>query len=201
MAGKTAADHPLRSLAGFTLVELLIVMGITSALLLLVTVNLIRPQTTASLSTTATALVADIKAQQAAAVSGDAGTGSAPVAHGLYLQATQYTLFKGAAYSAADADNYVVQPSSVTLSTTFPSGQIVFAERSGEILGWSATTSTITLTQVSSGSTLTVTVNPYGATVVANAGAPILATATAGLALPGGSPLAAPVPRRKDIGA
>lgn len=147
---------------GFTLVELLLIMGIIAVLTSFAVMNLIRPQTKASLDTVVTSLVSDIKSQQLKAMAGDSGSGSTSQPQGLYIQTNQYTLFKGSSYSGADTDNFVVtENSDISLSTTFPSSIVIFSKRSGEVSGFSNGSNTVTVS--SGGESKIITVNRYGA--------------------------------------
>ena len=143
-----------RKTSGFTLVELMVVMGIFALMLGFTSINLIRPQTQANLDTTVTTLVSDLKQQQIRAMSGDG-----PSAYGVYLEPNRYTLFTGSIYSAGATDNFSINmDGGVTLS---PTTQIVFAQRSGE-----TSTTTITVTNTNSNQTKTITINQYGAALV-----------------------------------
>jgi prepilin-type N-terminal cleavage/methylation domain-containing protein len=156
-----------RQQAGFTLVELLVVMSLSAVLLAMTTINLVRPQASASITSTVEKLVADIKAQQLRAMSGDSDTASSAQPYGIYVQSGQYTLFKGSAYSGADTDNFVVSSGSgVTLSTTFATTQVVFAKGTGDVNSFNASANTITITNSISGQTKTITINRYGVITV-----------------------------------
>ncbi|HJQ08393.1 MAG TPA: type II secretion system protein [Candidatus Saccharimonadales bacterium] len=156
--------------AGFTLIELLMVMALLVAILGLTMVNIIRPQTRASLTSTLHAVLADLKGQQLKAMVGDSGNAAAAQAHGVFLESGQYTLFKGNTYPAGDSENFVAPAQGgATISTTFPSAQIVFNKGTGEVACFvaatcSAGTNTITLTSASE--TKVITLNRYGAIAV-----------------------------------
>jgi prepilin-type N-terminal cleavage/methylation domain-containing protein len=153
--------------AGFSLTELLVVIAIVTALTALAAVNLVRPQTRGELVGVVQTLVADLKNQQTKAMAGDAGSGTAPVAQGVRITTGNYTLFKGSSYSAGDADNLVIDPdATISLSTTFPSGDVIFTQRSGDVSGWTAGTSTITVTNTVTSDVKTITINRYGAITV-----------------------------------
>ncbi|HSE61383.1 MAG TPA: prepilin-type N-terminal cleavage/methylation domain-containing protein [Candidatus Saccharimonadales bacterium] len=150
---------------GFTLVELLLVMGLVAVLAGITSVNLFSPQTKANINSLTDRLAADIKSQQIKAMSGDSMSASAAQEHGVYIQTGTYTLFKGTAYSGADTDNIpIASEGGVTLSTTFPSTQVVFDKGSGEVIGFTNGSNTITLS--GSGETKTITINRYGAVTV-----------------------------------
>lgn len=152
---------------GFTLIEVLLVIGLMGILTVLVVVNLVRPQTSASLDGTVNTLVADIKSQQLKAMSGESLSATTAQEHSIRLQTNNYTLFKGTTYSGADADNFVVTlQTGITLANTFPSGTLIFSKASGEISGFTAGSNTITITNSISGQAKTITLNRYGAITV-----------------------------------
>ncbi len=135
-----------RTQAGFTLVELLVVLGIIGALFALTFINLGKPQTTADLEGATDMLVADLKSQQLLAMSGDDGGGSAVQPHGMIISGDRYTLFAGATFSGTDDNNFAVEPGEpVTFSTTLPDGQIQFAKGSGEVQDFILGSDTITV--------------------------------------------------------
>lgn len=156
---------PYRSARGFTILELLVVIALMAVLSALTMITLIQPQTTVSLDSAVEVLVADLRSQQTKSMVGDSGTGGAQVPHGVYVQAGSYTLFKGAAYSGADTDNFVItMDSSISLGTTLPSSQAVFAEASGELTA----ASTITVTNTISGQSKVISLNRLGVVVSVN---------------------------------
>lgn len=154
------------SQGGFTLTELLVVIGLIGILLALTGVNLIRPQTEASLEGDVLTISNDIKAQQLRAMSGDSGSDAVTEPFGVYVQSNQYTLFKDAAYNGGSADNFVIPTTSgITLSTNFPSSQVVFSKGTGDVNNFNASTNTITITN-SAGESKVLTINRYGAITV-----------------------------------
>jgi prepilin-type N-terminal cleavage/methylation domain-containing protein len=151
--------------AGFTLVELLLVMGLMGVLLALTTIALVRPQSSASITSTVSGLVADLKAQQLKAMVGDSGTVATAQPHGVRIESAQYTLFKGSSYSGADAENFVVAvPDGVTLS--FAPANIIFVKGTGEVTGFPLASDTITITSAVSGESKQIVFNRYGALTV-----------------------------------
>lgn len=161
--------HTAQAEAGFTLVELLIVMALFAALAGLIGINLMKPQSTASVVAAADVLVSDLRAQQARAMAGESVSGTAPVAQGLRFtdNSGDYIQFKGASYDAGDADNFNQQiDEPIELSTSFPGDVVVFAPRSGEVAGWTSGQSTITIHNKSSNESKTITLNRYGVPTV-----------------------------------
>lgn len=152
--------------SGFTLIEILIVMGIVAILAGLASVNLVRPQTNASLGANTDVLEADLKNQQLKSMAGETGAASTAQAHGIYFQSDRYIIFKGNTYSAGDSENFTVMyETGVTGSTTLPSSQVVFNKGDGDVSGFTAGSNTVTLTN-NSGDSRVLTLNRYGAITV-----------------------------------
>lgn len=162
----TRSDTPSsQPSSGFTLIEILVVITILVILFAASLVNLGKPQETANIATTIDTLVADIKAQQIQSMSGDTGSTTTAQLHGIYLEASQFTLFAGSTYSSSDPNNFVESlPTTIRLTTTIPSAQLIFVKGTGEVQGYTAGNNTITLT--SANATHTITVGRYGATTV-----------------------------------
>lgn len=161
-----ARYQPLNT-RGFTLIELLVVLGIITVLFGLASINLVRPQNRASVQGIADTLVADIKSQQLLSMVGEDGQTASPLAHGIYMTNTQYTLFAGEAYSGSNANNFVVTlDSDVRMTTTFASSQVIFAAGDGAVQSYTAGSNSITLANTSSGDQKMITIGRYGAVSV-----------------------------------
>jgi prepilin-type N-terminal cleavage/methylation domain-containing protein len=153
--------------AGFTLIELLVVMGIFAITAGIVTVSLVRPQATATAGSSVDELVADIRAQQLKAMLGDSGTGASAQPHGIYVQTNQYTLFMGSSYNASDADNIVISAKEgVSLSSSFPSSQLIFAKGTGEVSGFVSGSNIVSVESSVTGDLTQVIVNRLGAIAI-----------------------------------
>jgi prepilin-type N-terminal cleavage/methylation domain-containing protein len=145
---------------GFTLVELLLIMGIMAIISSFAVINLVRPQTKANLDSTLSVLISDLKSQQLKAMIGD-GEGGAANSYGIYFESSRYTLFRGAAYNVSDPNNFVVNSQGgTTFFPTFAGSQVIFNQRSGEVANFSGSANTITVT--SSGESKTITINALG---------------------------------------
>lgn len=133
---------------GFTLIELLLVMGVFAVLSAFAVISLNRPQTQSALDGTAYTLIADLKNEQLKAMTRSSGS------FGLQFNAQSYTLLN---------DNFTVTlDTNLSLSTTFPSSQLVFSRLSGEVSGFVNGSNTITLTNTASSESKTITVNRLG---------------------------------------
>lgn len=155
---------------GFTIVEVLLAMAIFAIISAFTTINLIKPQTKASVETTATTLVSDLRQQQLKAMVGDGENQTSASEYGIRFEADKYILFRGSTYSGADPNNYqVLTGSNVTLSNNLPPASLssnVFSKRSGEVSGYVSGSDTITITNTSSGEQKILTVNRYGAITI-----------------------------------
>lgn len=151
---------------GFTLIELILVMGIFAVLSGITVINLIRPQTKASLDSTVSTLALDLGAQQIKSMIGDAAGGSSSDYYGIYFESNRYTLFKGTAYSASDPINFVVDlESNVSLSSNLPSSQVVFSKITGEVNGYSGGPYEVTASDIS-GNSKTITISRVGTLII-----------------------------------
>ena len=159
---RNSQAHSRPHQSGFTLIELLVVMAISIILVGLISINLGQSKTSVSLSTVTDTLLADIKQQQMQAMTGDTGSTTSQQPHGLYLQATTYTLFAGSAYSAGDSNNFAVSlPQTVSLSSTLSGSTLLFSKGSGDVQNFVNGSNTITLTGI--GGSKTITIGRFGA--------------------------------------
>lgn len=150
--------------SGFTLVEMLVVLGIIAVLFALSAINLGASQSATSVSTTTDTLLSDLRSQQLLAMSGGQGSTSSQQPQGIYFQPSSYTLFSDSTYNSSDPYNYTVNVGPNQISTTFSSNQVVFEEGDGEVTGFSSGSNTITIS--GSATSETITINRFGATSV-----------------------------------
>ena len=152
----------LRDNRGFTIVELLLIMGITSILIGLITMNLVKVQRNTSVSASVDSFIADLKGQQVKAMNGALATSNGY--YGVYLQSNtnNYVLFHGSVYSASDSTNApVAMDSSISITTTFLNNSVVFLPVSGEVT-YTGTQNTITLSNKNGSENAKITFNKYG---------------------------------------
>lgn len=152
---------------GFTLIDLLLAIGLLITVFSFTTVNLLNLQNKPLLDAHTQKLFADLKSQQNKAIAGDAGDGSISTERGIYIEQDNYTLFKGTVYLASDPDNFSVDLDSNTrLATTFANNSVVFNKISGEILNYTTGADTITVTNNTSGESRTIRLNALGAATI-----------------------------------
>jgi prepilin-type N-terminal cleavage/methylation domain-containing protein len=148
---------------GFTLLEVIIVVGIMCLLLAIASLNLMNIVPDSSLDGTVQVMVANIKQQQMKAMTGEITSGGTSDNYGVYLSGTTYTLFHGNVYVPGASDNYAVGSDDVNITTSFPASSLIFKKSSGEIVGFQADKNTITVTQVNYGLRKIITIDKYGA--------------------------------------
>jgi hypothetical protein len=151
--------------AGFTIVEVMLTLGIITTLTTLSLIALVRPQTSGSISTTNTKIVADIKNQQLKAMTGATDGDSQSHSFGIYFENNRYILFRGLNYSPSDTNNFVVNLDSdlIFSSVNLPSNSIVFAKRSGEVVNFNQATSSFVLSSSLDSQQISIRINGYGA--------------------------------------
>jgi prepilin-type N-terminal cleavage/methylation domain-containing protein len=153
--------------SGFTIIELLVVIGLFGLLASFVVVNLMRPMTKASVDSSLSTLISDLRQQQIKSMVGSSDGLSSAQYFGIYFSGSSYTLFHGTDYSAGDETNFVVNLDvNLNLSTTFPGNQVVFSRRSGEITGFVNGSNVITVTNTADGETSSFSLNQLGAPII-----------------------------------
>lgn len=138
------------SSAGFTLVELLVVLSMITIIVSLSSINLTGLISTTSFDENLELIVSDLRRQQFRTLVGEEQSNSSKF--GIHFENTQYILFVGDTYVAADANNLAISlpPNLVFESITLPSGSVVFVEGTGEVLNYNADTDSVTIREISS---------------------------------------------------
>ena len=145
---------------GFTLIELIVVLGMLATLTGLSYLTLFGRIQQADVSSAVVSLVADLRLQQVRAMSGEQTNGS--TSYGVHLDANRYVIFSGSTYSANDPGNTAFPANGAHLSTTFAGGNVIFTPGSGEISGFSSSANAITATSTEGGASKTIRLNRYG---------------------------------------
>lgn len=148
--------------SGFTLIELVVVMGILLMLFGFLSFNLVGVQRKISINSTADDLVSDMASQQTKAMSGEGSISGE--SYGIYFQSDKYTLFKGTSYSSSDSNNFVVSlESGISFSNINLLGNsIIFSNRNGELSSFSQSQNSVTINDSQGQKTETITINRYG---------------------------------------
>ena len=142
---------------GFTLIELVVVMGIFTTLLGISTINLSGAQLRSSLNSAVEVFVTDLKSQQLRSMVGEDDGGGSAQSYGVHFESDSYTLFEGVAYSPVDPNNFQVNLPGNT--EFFPiNSDLIFAIGSGEI----ASDTIVTIRRNSGGGQKEININRYG---------------------------------------
>lgn len=148
---------------GFTLIELMVVLGIMAVLTTISTISLTQVHSQTFASSSKDVLLSDIKSQQSRAMNGYTNK-STPQDYGVYFGNTFYTLFEGSTYDQNDPLNHIVTlDGQLDVSTsTFPDNQLVFEAGSGEIKNYQEENNQIIITDPQSGTAGVIYINKYG---------------------------------------
>lgn len=145
--------------AGFTIVELMVSIGILIVLFALITINISPLPSSTLQSTNLDTLLADIRSQQTLSMSNNES-------YGIHFENESYTMFKGSSYVYGSPSNTVITLDSgiVFSNVTFPNSVIVFSAGSGDIVGYISGSDSFTFGSTVTGKSNTVKINKYGAT-------------------------------------
>ncbi len=148
----------------FTLIEMSIVVAVTAILVSITTISLTQLQQHSYLENAVQTLVSDMKHQQLKAMSGNTDGMATHDFNGIFFETDQYTLFRGSTYDPDDPLNFtiVLNPSVEFTNILFPSSLLIFDKGSGEVLGFTENTNSVTLHNIPSGVTKTIVLNQYG---------------------------------------
>lgn len=148
---------------GFTLVELIVVLGILMALFALGSINLLNSERKSASAALANTLISDIRGQQLKSMLRDSDGQAVPDSFGVYIEPNQYVLFQGDSYNSSNPSNVVIPlDQNIQLSTNFPSSALVFASGSGEVVGFVEGSDQITLQSPTDTNSVGLVINRYG---------------------------------------
>lgn len=155
---------------GFTLVEMLITLGIIAVILSFSSVSLLSSRNRSSFASAMTVILTDLNSQRLKAMSGDTEGAAPPAGYGIYFGSDGYTLFRGVSFSAADPANFDINldPGQNFSAVGFPGSSVVFLAGSGEISGFSPGQATFTLNDSLEKVAATVVLNQFGTVVSAD---------------------------------
>jgi len=149
--------------SGFTLIEVLLSMGIIAVLFSITAIlmlNLIPKATLVSLSEI---LITELRNQQLKAMVGETGNSGLIQEYGFKAVGDKYILFSGSTYDPGATDNFLVDiEDPLTLETTFSNQEVVFDIGSGEVANFIDGQDTFTLRNTLTGEIITLELNKYG---------------------------------------
>ena len=158
-----AKPKKVRGERGVTLIEVLVVIGILLTLIGIASISFLPYRSKSTLDTAITTLISDIKSQQIKALAGDTEGRSTNDNYGVHFETNSYTFFHGSVFNPLDTSNATVSLNEgLQIGSIFPSSQVVFSTKSGEIISFSQAQNSITLEDTVEGSSKTVNINRYG---------------------------------------
>jgi prepilin-type N-terminal cleavage/methylation domain-containing protein len=149
----------MKFIRGFTLVELLVSMGILALLFGLSSVNVSQLPSNTLQSTNLDTLISDVRSQQTLSMSSDSS-------YGIHFESGSYTMFKGSSYTQGLSANTVItlDPGIIFTNITFPNSVVIFSPGSGDVTGYVADQDGFTIKSNTTGKSTVVKINKYGAT-------------------------------------
>lgn len=149
---------------GFTLVEVVVVMGLVAILITIVTGTLFQSRSAASVSTTALQVINDAHEQQMNAMLGATASAGVYPDYSIYFTPNSYTLFAGDTYTATNPSNVLVtlDPPLTFTNISFPSNTLTFLRLSGDVSAYQTGHTSVTLTDSETGDSHTLMVNRRG---------------------------------------
>lgn len=152
------------SIKGFSLIELLVVMGLSSVLFGFIIFNLVRFQGSSSQQSNTDLLVSDIKNQQFKAMIGGTEGRTDSDNYGIYFYSDRYVLYHGVNFDPNDPDNFTVNlPDDLELqSISFPNNTILFMKLSGDVSDYVQGSDSFTVRALNINRDFIITLNRYG---------------------------------------
>lgn len=149
---------------GFSLVEIGVVVTLISILFAFMWINLLGGKEKASQTSSIDVLVSDIRSEQLKAMTGATEGRVTNDAYGIHFNTTSYVLFHGLNYSSSDPSNRTTQlgDNEQFTSVLFANNNIVFASGSGEIVGFTQGSDSVTLRNLVGKTQKTIYFNKYG---------------------------------------
>lgn len=154
----------------FTLIELVLVIALLGVLLAIVTFNLFRPVSKATIAAVSSDIISLLSEAQTKAINTDTSGSAQTDPYGVHFDADKYILFKGGLFNTSDPNNFVVDVSpSVVITPNLPCpsppsdcNNVVFDKVSGEIASFDPANNTICVSETASGKSVLLTINFLG---------------------------------------
>ena len=154
---------------GVTLIEVLVVIGILLTLIGMASISFVPLRSRSVLDTAITTLISDIKSQQIKAVAGDTEGRSTSDNYGIYFGNNSYVLFHGTSFNPTDPSSFTIAlEDNILIESIFPSSQIIFSIKNGEVVSFSEAQNSITLRDTVAQDSKTININRYGVITAVN---------------------------------
>lgn len=150
--------------SGITLIEIIIVMGIFAILFGFTTINLLGANQKTSTTALINTLISDIRHLQIRAMAGEINSLGNSTSLGIRFETDKYILFQGNTYVSTNSSNYAISldENLVFSPISLPQQQVIFASGSGEIINYSSTSHSVTITNTVTNAQKTIQFNKYG---------------------------------------
>lgn len=150
---------------GISLIEIIVAIGVFLTLVGMASISFVPYRGKAALDTSATTLISDIRSQQIKAMVGDTEGRSLNDNYGVHFGSDSYTLFHGSGFNPSDSSNFTINlDDKLQIESTFPSSQVLFSVKNGEILSFTQGQNSITVRDTVTGVVKTININRYGVT-------------------------------------
>ena len=146
---------------GFSLAEMVVVIGILTTLIGIGTISLLSAQNKTSLGATIDVFMADMKEQQVKAMVGDTQGSGVLQPYGIYFDSNKYTLFRGT-YLPSESSNFSINLPSNFRFDSSSRPEIIFERGSGEVYQFSNGSNQIIIQNIVTGEIKTIKINRYG---------------------------------------
>lgn len=153
---------PSAKSSGFTLVEIMVVLGLFLLIFGMMQINLTGLISEANVESEAAVVVSDFRRQQLEAMNGSTAGGTLEP-KGIHFSQDSYTLFSGSVYDPDDPANFRVDLADGVQfdAITLPTESIIFEPLSGEVQDYASTSATLDLV-ADSGQRMRITTNALG---------------------------------------
>ena len=152
--------------SGFTLVEMMVVLGIFLMVFTLSNVSLSGLIAKHSTQEFAEVFVSEARRQQMRAISGELSP-EGNTSYGIKYNSNSYVLFSGT-FVDGSANNYVVDlpPDLQFTNVTFPNSQLAFEKLSGEVINFATESASVTILNTTTNQATQLDINQLGVITV-----------------------------------
>lgn len=152
----------MKERAGFTLVELIMVLGIVAIIFSISLIGLSVFGPGDDLEGFYEVFITNLKQQQVYALTGQTSGQGNNGDYGIYIDDNKYVLFKGEGYDEENSSNFEIGSDDFLLSTTFPQSTIMFTKDGGVINDYTAGSNTISFEHLHDNKRIVVSLGEYG---------------------------------------
>lgn len=152
----------IRNSSGFTLIEVLLVIGLLTLLLSLGIVSFGQTNTRLRLESSTSQIVSLLTEARTKAMITDTEGQPTSSVYGVHFEADKSILFRGSSFDSQNPNNFVIPADKVTILPNLPCGvptdchNVIFTRVSGEVIGFDPVLNWLCLTSGSSSTKLAI---------------------------------------------